>query len=250
MKEVKERHWNRTVADLAAAKSKLASTVEDILSKTAARLIAAKQNVGAFKEDVKNKTAAKLAQLKSKAAAKMVETKVKMDEAKDAVAAAVGAGVAKVVETVQVVVGLKKAAVAKVIGKVKDVSARIQQHKAEKKQQLATAKLSFVPVTTVVPARAAKPVQIVAKTESVFHWHSNFFLISFILYNPATWLQCPAACFCEYYIDSTFYIVFSFLFAYCLGNWTVSVIDIAQFVHRDDSARTSFTMPLGFVFLI
>lgn len=167
--------------------------------------------------------AGKWTELKNKAAAKMVETKVKIDVAKDKIAAKVGAGVAKVVEKVQEIVGLKAAVagkvVGKVVGKVNDANAKIQQHKATKKQQH-QAKIAFVPVTAAsiptgkfvpsskfVPTTSASVSGIVVKAEidSTLPVPSSSYWNWICFYCFITQLDSIAPRqSCEYYIDVTF----------------------------------------------
>lgn len=181
IKEAKERHWNQTVTKMVAAKSRVADTVENVLNKTASTIVTAKQGINTMQESAKARMASKLASgsskwatLRDRAADKMVETKVKVDTAKDNVQAKVAAGVERLTQAVSELLRLKTAVVGKVVGavtgKVQQVRSNIQQHKAAKSGKSTSSKAAAAaapqPVRNAVDANTPASAVIVKSDES------------------------------------------------------------------------------------
>lgn len=139
MKEAKERHWNHTVSKIVAAETKVANKVEYILNKTAAKVFETKAKIDAVKEDVKGKLAAKMveasnkwSEMKNKAAEGVAAAKAKVDAAKDKLQAKVSAVIHKVGEKANELIQFKQATVAKGIEKVHQVKSGSQPKQVQK----------------------------------------------------------------------------------------------------------------------
>lgn len=159
VQEVKERHWNQTVAKLVESKTQLAEKVETILNTTAVKILEAKQKINTVKDAMKLKLADKMSQdsqklteFKNKLAEKMVETKVKVDEAKEKFQAKIVAGVAKAIAVGNDLAEAKKEKLANVVNEMHDIKEEIHARKENSKS-----KIVFIPLKSfATPARNVK----------------------------------------------------------------------------------------------